>query len=485
MLNKLSNTAVFGLLQAFERIISFLFLPLLTKVVQPKDYAIWTQSVITAGVMTPILLLGFQTATIKYLPMWESDPARKYSLLRFMFTGVLVMIGCVTGLLIGFDEQAAYLIFGQSDHLGYIPVLVGLVVSEVFFEFLTGILRANGLIRRIALYMLLKGVWRIGVFIAAFYGFALEFNQAYVCFVVIQILLIGLMYLRDFPCHSLLVTRLSEGRRQWSEVMAFSLPLVPLALLLSLNNFSNRYFLANLKGLDEVAIYSAAYSLAATASFFYSVLGFTLFPALSRCWADGSLEQCGKIVNRTVMTYLFFLVPFIAGLTIVGPAMMSALTTKAYTASPCLLMILGCSIGIFGLYQIAFYVTLLRHGSLHGLLWTAVAASVNVILNAVFIPAYGIIGAALAGCLSNAILAISTVRLSRHVVPWSFSWSWGKRILIHTLCMVAFLVITAIWPGYNELTSLLAVICLATILYVTLDYLDYKNSILIGPLKSS
>lgn len=479
-----SDTAVYGLAQAAERAISFFLLPVLAKAIPPAEYAIWAQSVVTAGVMTPILLLGFQTALVKYLPLWESDPARKHSLLLAMMVCVLAMIGFIAALLIGFDEQAASLIYGQPGHFGYIPVLIGLMASEALFEFLVGILRANGLIRRIAFYMFLKGIWRIGIFLTVLHGSGAGFYHAFAAFVVIQIILIWVMYLRDLPVRSLLVAGLSAGRRQWGEVLVFSLPLVALGLLTALNNFTDRFFLAHLQGLDELAVYSAAYSLAAIASFFYSVLGFTLFPALSRRWVEGSLEQSGQLVSRVLQVYLFLLVPFIAGLSIVGPTLMRMLATEAYSAPPHLLLTLGCSIGFFGLYQIAFFVTLLGYGSLRGLPLMAVAAGMNVMLNAILVPSYGATGAAIAGCTSNATLAVLTLRLARQVLPWQFSWAAVVSILLRALCMAGFLVLAGIWPGYGDVAYLLAVSCAAALLYLVLDRVDRRNSIL-NLLKSS
>jgi O-antigen/teichoic acid export membrane protein len=261
-------------------------------------------------------------------------------------------------------------------------------------------------------------------------------------------------------------------------VLTFSLPLVALALLTALNNFTDRFFLTHLHGLNEVAIYSAAYSLAAIASFFYSVLGFTLFPVLSRRWAEGSLEETGQLVSRVMLVYLFFLMPFIAGLTVVGPSLMRLLATDAYETPAYLLLTLGCGIGLFGLYQIAFYVTLLGHGSVRALPLMGVAAGANVLLNAMLVPRYGGFGAALAGCASNAVLALQTLRLARQILPWRFPWSAGLRILLRTLCMAAFLWLAGIWPGYGDFHSLLAVLFSAALLYLVLDRVDRRNSIL-------
>ena len=45
-----------------ERLVSFFILPILTKTITPLEYAVWTQSIIVAGVLMPVILLKFETS---------------------------------------------------------------------------------------------------------------------------------------------------------------------------------------------------------------------------------------------------------------------------------------------------------------------------------------------------------------------------------------------------------------------------------------
>ena len=47
-----------------ERLVSFFLLPVLTKIVTPEAYAIWSQSIIVAGVLMPVILLKFETSIV-------------------------------------------------------------------------------------------------------------------------------------------------------------------------------------------------------------------------------------------------------------------------------------------------------------------------------------------------------------------------------------------------------------------------------------
>jgi O-antigen/teichoic acid export membrane protein len=471
-----SDTAIYALAQAGERLLSFFLLPLLTKAVSPAEYAIWTQSVVVAGVFTPMVLLGFQTALVKYLPAWE--PPRRKSMLLAMLLVILSLLSLVALGMVLCSHHVAVLVFGAERHGRFIPLLAALLASEALFEFLVGVLRASGMIRRIALYGLLKGFWRIALLIALLKIAEVDFSAAFAGFVLLQGLFVILMVGRDLPVGPLISTGLAPGRLLWRETLVFSLPLVPLALLTAVNNFADRFFLAHLRGLDELAIYSAAYSLASIAIFFYSVPGFTLFPALSRHWLEEPRERAGRLLEQAFSLYLFCLIPFIGGLVMIGPSLLPMLATTAYVASPWLFLTLGISIGWFGLYQIALYVTLLGEGSLRNLKPMAASALIAVLLSALLVAPLGGMGAALAGCAANAVLAGITLLRAKRLLAWRFPWRTTAHILARTLAMLGVVALLTQRVGLTSPLRLLAVVSFAALIYLVLDALSRRDSIL-------
>ena len=380
---------IYGLALAAERVLSFFLLPILTKAISPAEYAIWAQSIVVAGVLTPVVLMGFQTALVKYFPLWKSTPQRRGSILLAMFIAILVALLAASVSSISLSGSAAGLVYGKAEYAPYIPLLAGLLVSEALFEFLLGILRATNRIRLIALYILFKGIWRIGAFLVVLYGTGGDLYKALLAFVLVQVLSVALMYAKDIPIVRILRSGLTDGRAHWGEVLSFSLPLVPLAIMTGLANFTDRFFLAHLCGLEEVAAYAAAFSLAAIAAFFYSVLGFTLFPALAERWAEGRKDEAAAMMERVIQIYLICLLPFVAGMSVAGQDVITLLSTKAYAAPKTVFLLLACNVGLFGLYQIAFYVVLLGQGGMRSLGLMALAASVNALLNALLVPGMG------------------------------------------------------------------------------------------------
>ena len=73
-----------------ERLVSFFLLPVLTKLITPAEYAIWSQSIIVAGILMPVILLKFETSIIKFIPTWNSQNKKQNSIILFMLTIFLI-----------------------------------------------------------------------------------------------------------------------------------------------------------------------------------------------------------------------------------------------------------------------------------------------------------------------------------------------------------------------------------------------------------
>jgi O-antigen/teichoic acid export membrane protein len=396
-----------------------------------------------------------------------------------MLSAVVVWLSAIAMIVVVVPGRLSDWIYSSHSYKNYIPLLLGLLASEVLFQFLVAILRAAERIGLLSLYTILKGLWRLGAMLLVLHGTHGDFHRSFLVFVTVQLIIVGLLYVKDLPVMRILRGGIGAGRVYWGEVLSFSLPLVFLAVMTGLNNFIDRFFLTHLCGLEEVAVYAASFSLAAIVAFFYSILGFTLFPTLARYWAQGLKEEAARTVGKAMQLYLFLLAPFIAVMALLGSDIMILLTTTAYNPPIMVNVLIACNIGFFGVYQIAFYVSLLGRGSLHGLRSMGAAIAVNVLLNALLVPRLGMLGAGLSGFASNLLLAWLTLIQANRIMVWRFSWVQFGRTLFHTGIMVIFLWVMTFYFKSRSPIGLVSLTILAGLLYLSLDLLSRKNSIIL------
>lgn len=471
------QTKFYGLSLVAERVLSFALLPVLFNSISLAEYGIWAQSIVATGMLTPIFLMGFQTALVRFFPLWETNLRKRHSALLAMLCTIFALLLVIFAITVPLSGLIANMLFGHFEHVAYVPLLYIFLVSEVLFEFLVGMLRATGRIHLIAFYIFLKGFWRIGIFVILLFIMDRDFYKAFLGFVTAQFLIVALMYVKDVPIRQILSAGLSTSRVDWGAVISFSIPLIPLAVLTGINSFTDRFFLTHFHGLAVVAVYAAAYSLAAVVAFFYSVLGFTLFPALADCWAQDRRNEAAVLFGRAILVFLFFLFPFIAVMAVSGQDILAMLTTTDHSAPAVLCLLLACNVGFFGLYQIAFYVALLESGSARALGLMMLTACMNILLNALLVPYLGMIGAALSGLVSNALLAGISLRMACSILDWRFPWAAGFRILLRASLMAAFIWLSTSRLEISHPLSLLAVLSIASLFYLALDFFDRKTSL--------
>ena len=73
----MKGTLSHGSARLVERLVSFFLLPILTKIITPAEYAIWSQTIIIAGLLTSVISLKFESSIIKFYPTWNNQKKKK------------------------------------------------------------------------------------------------------------------------------------------------------------------------------------------------------------------------------------------------------------------------------------------------------------------------------------------------------------------------------------------------------------------------
>ena len=475
----MKGTLSFASASFAERLVSFFLLPILTKLVTPAEYAIWSQSIIIAGVLTPIILLKFDTSIIKFFPTWNNQNKKKNSVILFMLILILILFCLVATIALVFDQKIAHLIFGNYQMSFYIPLIIGLLLSELLFEFLIALLRISNRIGKVSIYILMKGIWRLATISLILIGSDGSFYLAFWSLVLFQLFITLLFCVWEIKPLSLVKAGLKEGRTDWAKILKFSLPLIPFIILMGVNNFIDRFFITHFLGLNSLAPYAAGFSLAVVITFFYSTISFMLFPELSKKWANKNKIIIINIMKKVITAYLALTIPYLVFIGIAGVDVLLVLSTKNYFISSQTLFLISFNIALYGFYQITYFVVLLGRGSLNAPIMMLVVTGINLLLNLALIPKFGILGAALAGFFSNSVLVIITHNMSQNILKWGFPFIESIKILLRSLIMGAVIWYGIVWFG-NNIIPLSTTIIIAGLTYVLLDFFGDKNSSLIS-----
>jgi O-antigen/teichoic acid export membrane protein len=246
------------------------------------------------------------------------------------------------------------------------------------------------------------------------------------------------------------------------DLFKFSLPFIPNILLVWVLASSDRYFIVHLLSLSENAVYSVAYSLASILRLFYMPLAFVAYPVLVEFWEKDQKSAVRDILEKSMRVYIYFIIPAISGLYVLGSKLILILATCDYIVSSTL--ILWVSLGIFflGIKEINIYIIHLIKKTHYTTIIISIAGVINIILNYFFIKAIGIEGAAISTFLSYLFLASVVTLLARKEVYYNFDIKFMLKCIFASLIM--FLIIQQI--TISSIFMVLLIILLAAAIYL-------------------
>jgi O-antigen/teichoic acid export membrane protein len=219
------------------------------------------------------------------------------------------------------------------------------------------------------------------------------------------------------------------------EMNRFGIPLVPAALALIVVNFSDRFFLVHLADLEEVGLYEIGVRVASAMVLLLTAFR-TAWPAFAYSIED---DAEAKRTYAYVLTYLVTIASWLAlGLGLLAPWLVELLTTPEFQEGERVVAPLAFA----GMAYAAYIVMAIGVGrakrTQFNWVITGVAALVNVLLNLVLIPPYGMMGAAAATIVSYVVMFAGMTWYAQRVFPTPYQW---RRVFTAIAAAVALLLI--------------------------------------------
>ena len=405
------QSAVYGLGGIVSRLIAVFLLPIYTRYLDPADLGAVGVVVALTAVLVTVLRGGISSAFFRFT-FDSPEPARRRTVLRtsFWYTMAAATAGLVVGLL--FAEPIGSLL-GLDDPWLVRAAFVGLW-AQMNYEQLTAVYR----VEQRPWAFLAASLANIAITVAATVLFVVVWEWGAVGVVAGNFTGTLAVYL------ALLAVRreqlgLELDRPLLRAMQRFGLPLVPSALALIVVSFSDRFFLSHLSSLAEVGLYEIGARIASA-----MVLLLTAFraawPAFAYSIED---EDEAKRTYAFVLTYLIVVATWLAvALGLLAPWLVQLLATEAFYAGERVVAPLAFATAVFaGYVVIAIGVGRAKRTEFNWVI-TGAAAALNVVLNLLLIPRYGMEGAAAATVASYALMFVGMAWWARRVYPVPYQW---------------------------------------------------------------
>jgi O-antigen/teichoic acid export membrane protein len=406
------HSAVYGLGGLVSRILAVLLLPLYTKYLSKADYGAIETLIALTTVLVIVLRAGISSAFFRFYFDATDDDSRKLVVrTSFWFTMTSATAGLVVGVALA-PQIASTLNAVTASEVR--AAFVGLW-AQMNYEQLTSLFRveersvafalsslANVLIT-VAATVLLVAVWHkgpVGVLVGNFLGTL----AVYFALLAYRRYQLGLQF----------------GRRLFREMNRFGMPLVPSALALWTVNFVDRVLLNRIAGAGELGLYSLGVRVASVVLFLFIAFR-TAWPAFAYSIED---DDEARRTYGFVLTYLLLVCCWVSlALGLLAPWLVRLLASRPefYPASRVVSPLAFSTTAYAAYVVVAIGVSRARYTRFNWVV-TGAGAVLNVGLNLILIPPYGMMGAAIATVAAYTLMFVGMTLNAQRVYPVPYQW---------------------------------------------------------------
>ena len=407
-----SDVAIYSFSNLISKGLNLLLLPLYTRLLSPSDYGLFDILAMFGALVGLTLPLEISQGLARYYPEAQNpDDKRSYAVTSLWFT---MMVYLLFALICLFAAPAlSQLLLGDPKWQEVFRVAVlSISLNGLFYLFQSQLkweLRARDCALLSQLYALtslaMTMLWVVG-FKAGLNG--LFYGQLTALLLVCPV---GLLMLKSSY----------RGRFSWKhcqDMLTYSLPLVPSGMAVFVALYVDRIAIRDLLSYHEVGLYGIGMRFGSVVSLLITGLQTSLSPLIFQFHQDPETPRKIELLLRLFVCGTMLCS---SGLALFAPEILRVFTTPMYYAAAPIIPLMALATLLGNTYLFAPGLALAKRTRRIALI-TLLYAVFNTLLNYCLIPWLGFSGAALATCLSGAIMTLFYFRESTPHYPIPYRW---------------------------------------------------------------
>lgn len=423
------QTALYGVGLVLGKALSFLGLPIYTRLLTPADYGVIQLVEMTFDMLTILAGSRLGVGIFRYYHKASSEVDR-----RAVLTTALTLIFCTFSLIAVAAWVSAAplsrLVFGSDVYAPVIRIAALSFPWDGVIAIPLGFLRLRDRAGAFVLVGLVKSLLQLaGVFVLLAYfdmGVRGVFLSTLIANTIVGSVLVTLM-LRE--------TGLRFSRSAAGDLVRFGLPLVITQIATFFTTFGDRYFLQSTAGETTVGIYALAY----TFGFLLFTLGYTPFGSV---WDPVRFEVAkrddrDRLFSRAFILMNLLLVTVGVGIALFAGDLLRVMSDPAFWAAAPLIPVILVAYLLQGWSAFHDVGILVREETRYVTIANWAAALAAGVGYAFLIPRYAGWGAAWATVGAFAIRSILIYRFSQRLWPLRYEWPPVVRLLALAVAAVS------------------------------------------------
>ncbi len=439
----------------------FISFPIWTRIFTRAEYGLFSLVAITISLGIGFSKFGLQHAALRYhsdFKEHKTDLDMSYYYTTLFFGSVVISGLIISSAVLGIEVfLRSYIDRSLLDLMPYIAVLV---FTGTLISILTMFIRADNRGRLYSIFSIAKKYG--GLFLALFivFHFMRSLEGVFIGFALSEVLMLAFLislFVKKMKLRSISLAFMREALR-------YSFPLIWMELSNMILNIGDRYLLQFYLGPNSVGIYSAGYNLTNMAqSVLTTPLRLAIAPMYLHIWNRDGKRRTMVFLNDTLDYYFMLAVPITVGMIWYGEEIITVLATSKFRDSAEVIPYIIIPLILHGAYVIygaGFFI----YKKTKILMYLALTAGmVNIGLNMILIPKFGILGAASATLTSFGMLSFLIATISHKFLKVEIR---VKRLCLYVLLSFLTMQLLSFYPAGNAL-QLLARLLIGSILYIS------------------
>ncbi|AIJ04925.1 polysaccharide biosynthesis protein [Methanocaldococcus bathoardescens] len=394
------------------------------------EYGIFSLSLTILSVVMVLVSLGLPEGVVREIGFYKDKDISKVKEIIFTSLFIISLSSLVFMILTFFSSDFIAKIFHQDELSVFLEILSFTIpfsaISGIIISFSRGFGRVKERIYlQSVLYPILWFILVLSLFI-----FNLSIIYLFYAFLLSQILTCLITVLYVYYSKFLKIS-FSLNLNLAKELLVFSIPLLLVSILAFIMNWTDILMVGYYLSSEFVGFYNTAAPLARLIPIFLDSAAFLYAPIVSGLYASGKIEDM-KTTYQILTKWIFLAtLPIFAMMFLFPKAVIGFFFGVKYLEASDVLRILSLGfmfhtfLGLNGLSLIVI------KESRFIMVSNTISAILNIILNVLLIPKYGINGAAVATAVSYFIANILTsIRLYQKTKIHPFSRNYVKLLII-------------------------------------------------------
>lgn len=422
------NTLIYSVGNVLSKAVTFFLIPLYTHYLSTYEVGILILLEVLEVLYSYVAPMGMITALWRYFQFEQKAGAEKKlvssSWLFILGVNALVLLGLI------FSNRVIAGVYLSDSSLSGIAALfcvcIYFGVSRLFF------LTLMRIYERALLFIIIVFIDFV-LLILLTIGFVAGLDLGLWGVVYAKLISAGLMFIATFV-FILKKYGLRYDHAAVTRSLHYGFPLIFHGVSLLILSMSDRFLIKQLISVEAAGVYGIAYK-------FGMILNMVLVTPFIQAWQpilfrlENHPEQ--KLTyQRTALHFMQIAAWAWLGLSVFAKYVVFWTTTEAYYAGIAIIPWIAFSYLLYGLQNIFNAGALIHNETIKMMICGAVTAAVNIGLNFILIPKWGMMGAAVVTVISYLLLMLLILQLSQSRL--AVNWRWQKMLAILALAMICY-----------------------------------------------